>query len=71
MENCRYIEGSSVIWEPTANEIKRDTTNTIKFTKHPLDAVSYIVAKYDPIKLDETLHNKPRLKAVANRPRVY
>lgn len=47
LENLRYKEGTGVIEEPTANDIKNDPKK--KFVKHIFDAASYLVEKYDPV----------------------
>ncbi len=47
--NLKYIEGTSVIWEPTRNQIEKDPK--LKFTKHVWDAASYLTERYDPIVL--------------------
>lgn len=49
-ENLRYIEGSSVIWQPTMHQIAQD--RKLKFTGHIFDAASYLVWRYDPILID-------------------
>lgn len=49
LENLKYIEGSSKIFEPTPNQIASDISKTLKYTKHPFDAASYLVWKYSPI----------------------
>jgi PBSX family phage terminase large subunit len=49
--NCnelRYVEGTSMIWEPTIQQISKDPS--IKFVKHVWDAASYLVYLKDPIK---------------------
>lgn len=51
LENLRWIEGSSDIWEPTAREIQKD--RNLKFTKHIYDAASYLVEFYDPIRHEQ------------------
>lgn len=60
-ENLKYIPGTSVIWEPTIKQIEQD--KNLKFTKHPFDAASYLVERYDPIKLEAAVKNKPRILA--------
>lgn len=53
MENLKFVEGGAefgTIWEPTANDLKRDITGKLKYTKHPFDAASYLVHRYDSIK---------------------
>lgn len=48
LENLRWIEGTSDIWEPTTREIQKD--RSLKFVKHIYDAASYLVYQYDPIR---------------------
>ena len=57
LENLRWVEGTSDIWEPTTREIREDPK--LKFTKHIYDAASYLVEYYDPIR------NKPVTDAPA------
>jgi PBSX family phage terminase large subunit len=57
-ENLRYIPGSSVIFEPTLKMIEKDPK--LKFTKHVWDAASYLVERYDPVKLDLKGQPQPR-----------
>jgi PBSX family phage terminase large subunit len=47
LENLSYIEGTSQIDLPTANEISKD--RNLKFMGHPFDAASYLVEKYAPV----------------------
>jgi PBSX family phage terminase large subunit len=49
MNNLKYKEGTGIIDEPTADQIEKSPK--LKFTKHIYDAASYLVEKYDPIKL--------------------
>ncbi len=58
MENLKYIPGTSVIYEPSPKEIERDSSNTLKYTKHPFDAASYLTYRYDPIKRDVIMKAK-------------
>lgn len=48
--NLRYQEGSSRIDIPSYQQIKK--SNELKFLMHPLDAASYLVEYYWPIKLE-------------------
>ena len=63
-ENLRYIEGTSQIYEPTARAIQSD--RNLKFTKHIWDAASYLVERYDPIKLIQ-----PDNKRGSNKMRMH
>ena len=65
-QNLRYITGSKVIWEPTIKQIEADPK--LKFTKHVWDAASYLVERYDPIKLAVAEHKKPRVSTVSFSP---
>lgn len=49
MNNLSYIPGTSVVMEPSPRQIQQDTTHTIKYTKHPFDAASYLTYRYDPL----------------------
>lgn len=64
MENLHYIEGSSVIFEPNRSQIEKDITKSLKYTKHPFDAASYLTNRYDPIRRDTM--PKPVSKTVTN-----
>lgn len=67
-ENLHYIEGTSVIWEPTQRNIDNDPK--LKYTKHVWDAASYLVYRYDPIKREGPLQNKSlQVRAKAFQPR--
>lgn len=59
-ENLRYIQGSSIIFEPTLKMIENDPK--LKFTKHVWDAASYLVERYDPVKLELHSHKGPSFK---------
>jgi len=48
IENAKYKEGTSIVDEPTPNDIKKDPEK--KFLIHPLDAVSYPAEYYFPIR---------------------
>ena len=48
IENAKYKEGTREVDEPTVNDIKKDPKK--KFLIHPLDACSYPVEYYFPIK---------------------
>jgi len=61
-ENLRYIAGTSVIWEPTANQIETDSR--LKFTKHIWDAASYLVERYDPIRLEIPREERNKSKLI-------
>ena len=61
-ENLHYVEGTSVIWEPTANDIQRD--RHAKFVKHIFDAASYLVERYDPIRLKIPHEQRQRNKII-------
>jgi hypothetical protein len=67
IRNCRdlkYLEGSSTIYEPTQHEIKKD--RNLKFIKHVWDAASYLVEKYDPVRLNvKQKDNKPIIRPLA------
>lgn len=65
-ENLKYIPGSSVIFEPTAKQIEQD--NKLKFTKHVWDAASYLVERYDPIRLDSNEIKGPKMTPQPFRP---
>lgn len=54
--NLKYKEGTGIIEEPTAEEIRKDPK--LKFTKHIWDAASYLVEKYDPIMLQSPNGNR-------------
>lgn len=62
-ENLKYIDGSRVIWEPTLHQISQ--SRNLKFVKHPFDAASYLVYRYDPIKLEAHEQRKPRFTTTA------
>ena len=47
--NLKYIEGSSRIDVPSYQQIKQ--SKELKYLMHPLDAASYLVDYYWPIKL--------------------
>lgn len=47
MENARYIPGSSVIYEPTEKDVTLNPDAL--YVPHMLDAVSYLIERYDPI----------------------
>lgn len=47
LENAQYKEGTSIVDEPTPNDIKKDPNK--KFLIHPLDAISYMAEYYYPI----------------------
>jgi len=49
MENLKYVTGTQIIEEPSYSKIQADVSKTLKFTKHPFDAASYLVYRYDPI----------------------
>lgn len=67
MENLKYIEGTSVIWLPSPNDIKRD--KSLKYTEHPFDAASYLIYRYDPIKRDALRPKAPQVVAAPFVPR--
>jgi PBSX family phage terminase large subunit len=60
-ENLKYIDGSDVIWEPSQRLIQQDAN--LKYTKHVWDAASYLVERYDPIKLEVPATKKPKMIA--------
>jgi PBSX family phage terminase large subunit len=64
LENLKYIQGTSIIQEPSPQKIEKDTSHTLKFTKHPFDAASYLTYRFDPIKKDMKHQNKPFVKTV-------
>lgn len=67
-QNLKYIQGTSVIWEPTRNQIEKDPK--LKFTKHIWDAASYLVERYDPIRLDIPASQRPRVATQQFKPSV-
>ncbi|MCE2930398.1 MAG: phage terminase large subunit [Vampirovibrionales bacterium] len=65
MENLKYINGTSVVEEPTTNQIDKD--KALKFSGHMFDAVSYLINRYMPIKHDHSFHKKQQLVSVPYR----
>lgn len=65
MENAKYIENSSKIYEPTASDI--NTQPDMLFVPHMLDAVSYATNRYDPIDKTVALQKTPQIKPVRFR----
>lgn len=61
-ETLHYIPGTSIIWEPTTKQIEDNPK--LKYTKHIFDAASYLVERYDPIKLDKPV-DRPQHRIVA------
>lgn len=68
MENLYYIQGTSVIFEPTPKQIEKDVSNTLKYTKHPFDAASYLTYRYDPIRRDAQLNKPPQFESAMFQP---
>lgn len=68
LQNLRYLPGTNVISEPSLRQIEHDSSHTLKFTKHPFDAASYLVYRYDPIKKDAPLHKQTGIQWQAFRP---
>jgi hypothetical protein len=58
-ENLSYQPGTSHIKEPNPRQIELQPK--LKFTKHVFDAASYLVERYDPIRLDVPPHRRPSL----------
>lgn len=65
-ENLRYIPGSSEIWEPSHKEIQFDLSKVLKYTKHPFDAASYLIERYDSITLKAKSYDRNRPKIVSS-----
>lgn len=65
-ETLRFIPGTSIIREPTRRQIEQDTTRTLKYTKHPFDAASYLVARYQPIRPEGALSVRQQLQVRSN-----
>lgn len=62
LKNLRYLPGCGVISEPSPRQIEHDSSRTLKFTKHPFDAASYLVYRYDPIKKDASFQTAPKIQ---------
>jgi hypothetical protein len=63
IENCEalsYIPGTSDIRIPTVRQIERNPEQ--KFVKHIFDAASYLVERYDPIRLEAPIQNNYTLR---------
>lgn len=64
MENCRYIEGSSIIYQPSMSDIKNDPDSI--YQNHVFDAVSYLTERFDPI--PKTIRGKNDEQVVTSIP---
>lgn len=60
MHNLKYVPGGEgvIIHEPSPSDLKRDVSNSLKYTKHIFDAASYLVVQHDYIKLSPALRPK-------------